>query len=75
VSEPSIIERSAEKAHYLHALRDRLHRVAEDAMLDGETDASCAVSAVAGVLRRHVSAGEIDDIRALLPEDLEPILG
>lgn len=139
MTEPSIIERSVEKAHlwindvaeqlgtedhreayrvlraYLHALRDRLpvdevaqlaaqlpelirgiyyegwdpsstpvkyqdfadflNRVAEDAVLDGETEASYAVSAVAGVLRRHVSAGEIDDIQALLPEDLEPILG
>jgi len=139
MAEPSIIERSVEKAHlwindvaeqlgtddhreayrvlraYLHALRDRLpvdeaaqlaaqlpelirgiyyegwnpsstpvkyrdfadflNRVAEDAVLDGETDASYAVSAVAGVLRRHVSAGEIDDIRAILPEELKPILG
>lgn len=52
-----------------------LDRVAVDAELDGETSASFAVGAVAGVLRRHVSAGEIDDIRALLPEDLRPILG
>ncbi len=137
--EPSIIERSVEKAHiwldevaaqlgtddhrqayralraYLHALRDRLtvdeaaqlaaqlpdlirgiyyegwdpsstpvkyrgftdflDRVAADAKLDGETAASYAVSASAGVLRRHVSAGEIEDIRAQLPEDLQPILG
>jgi len=139
MAEPSIIERSVEKAHvwldevsrqmgtedhreayralraYLHALRDRLtvdeaaqlaaqlpdlirgiyyegwnpsqtpvryrgladflDRVAADAGLDGETSASFAVGAVAEVLRRHVSAGEIDDIRAQLPEDLRPILG
>lgn len=139
MAEPSIIERSVEKAHiwldeiasqlgtedrreayrvlraYLHALRDRLtvdeaaqlaaqlpdmirgiyyegwnpsatpikyrgladflDRVAADAGLDGETAASYAVSAAAEVLRRHVSAGEIDDIRAQLPEDLRPILG
>lgn len=137
--EPSIIERSVEKAHvwldevakqlgtedhrlayrvlraYLHALRDRLtvdeaaqlaaqlpelirgvyyegwkpsatpvryrgftdflDRVAADAELAGETDASFAVSAAAEVLRRHVSAGEIEDIRAQLPEDLLPIVG
>lgn len=136
--EPSIIDRSVEKAHvwlnelseqlgtddhrrayrvlraYLHALRDRLtvdeaaqlaaqlpdlirgiyyegwnpsatpvkyrgfadflNRVAADAELDGETEASYAVSAMAGVLRRHVSAGEIDDVRAQLPDDLLPIL-
>jgi uncharacterized protein (DUF2267 family) len=139
MAEPSIIERSVEKAHiwldelagqlgtddhrqayrvlraYLHALRDRLtvdeaaqlaaqlpdlirgiyyegwnpsatpvryrsfaeflDRVAADAQLGGETAASFAVSAAAGVLRRHVSTGEIDDIRAQLPEDLRPILG
>lgn len=139
MAEPSIIERSVEKAHiwldevagqlgsddrwqayrvlraYLHAVRDRLtvdeaaqlaaqlpdlirgiyyegwkpsatpvkyrgfaeflDRVAADAGLGGETAASYAVSAAADVLRRHVSAGEIDDIRAQLPEDLHPILG
>ena len=139
MAEPSIIERSVEKAHiwldelagqlgtddhrqayrvlraYLHALRDRLtvdeaaqlaaqlpdlirgiyyegwnpsatpvryrsfaeflDRVAADAQLGGETAASFAVGAAAGVLRRHVSTGEIDDIRAQLPEDLRPILG
>jgi len=139
MSDPTIIERSVEKAHiwlndmasemgtedrgeayralraYLHALRDRLPvdeaaqlaaqlpelvrgiyyegwnpsatpvkyrgfdeflaRVAVEAGLDGETAASFASSAAASVLRRHVSAGEIDDIRAILPEDLRPILG
>jgi uncharacterized protein (DUF2267 family) len=138
MAEPSIIERSVEKAHiwldevagqlgtddhrqaykvlraYLHALRDRLtvdeaaqlaaqlpelirgiyyegwnpsstpvryrdlaeflERVAADAELDGKTAASFAVSAAAGVLRRHVSAGEVEDVRALLPEELQPIL-
>lgn len=33
-----------------------------------------AVGAAAEVLRRHVSAGEIADIRAILPEELRPIL-
>lgn len=139
MNEPTIIERSVEKAHiwlndmaaelgsgdqqeayrvlraYLHALRDRLpvdeaaqlaaqlpelirgiyyegwnpsvtpvryrtyaeflDRIAAEALLDGETAASYAVGAAASVLRRHVSAGEIDDIRAILPEDLRPILG
>jgi uncharacterized protein (DUF2267 family) len=139
MSDPSIIERSVEKAHlwlndmaaelgtedrneayralraYLHALRDRLtvdeaaqlaaqlpelirgiyyegwnpsatpvkyrgfdeflDRISGDAILDGETQASFAASAAATVLRRHVSAGEIEDIRAILPEDLLPILG
>lgn len=137
--EPSVIERSVEKAHvwldevaeqlgtedrreayrvlraYLHALRDRLtvdeaaqlsaqlpdlirgiyyegwnpsatpvryrgladflDRVSADAELDGETAASYAVSATAEVLRRHVSSGEIEDIRAQLSDELLPILG
>jgi uncharacterized protein (DUF2267 family) len=54
---------------------DFLDRVGAEAALDGETAASYAVSAAAGVLRRHVSAGEINDVRAQLPEDLLPILG
>lgn len=53
---------------------DFLDRVAAEAELDGETAASYAVSATAEVLRRHISAGEIEDIRAQLPEDLLPIL-
>ncbi len=52
-----------------------LDRIAADAELDGETSASYAVGAAATVLRRHVSAGEIDDVRAQLPEDLHPVLG
>jgi len=56
-------------------LADFLDRVAADALLDGETAASYAAGAAAEVLRRHVSAGEIADIRAVLPEDLRPILG
>jgi uncharacterized protein (DUF2267 family) len=58
-----------------HGFTDFLDRVAADAELDGETAASYAVGAAAEVLRRHVSAGELDDVRAQLPEDLLPILG
>jgi len=56
-------------------LGEFLDRIAADAELEGETAASYAVSASAAVLRRHVSPGEIDDVRAQLPEDLYPILG
>jgi uncharacterized protein (DUF2267 family) len=55
-------------------LADFLDRVAAEAVLEGETSASYAVSAASVVLRRHVSAGEIDDIRSILPEELRPIL-
>lgn len=47
----------------------------EPSIIERETSASYAVSAAAGVLRRHVSAGKIEDVRAQLPEDLLPILG
>jgi uncharacterized protein (DUF2267 family) len=58
-----------------HGFADFLARIAADASLDGETAASYAAGAAAEVLRRHVSAGEIADISAVLPEDLKPILG
>jgi uncharacterized protein (DUF2267 family) len=58
-----------------HDFSEFLGRVAGEALLDGETAASYAASAAAGVLRHHVSAGEIDDIRAVLPERLQPMLG
>lgn len=54
---------------------DFLDRVADEAQLSGDTAASYAVGAASRVLRKHVSAGEIEDIRAQLPENLQPILG
>ena len=59
--------------HY-RGLADFLDRVAADAELSGETSASFAVTVAAGALVRHVSAGEIADVRAQLPEDLRPVL-
>ena len=53
---------------------DVLSRVSSAALLGGEPEASFAVGAAATVLRRHVSAGEIEDVLAILPEDLRPIL-
>jgi uncharacterized protein (DUF2267 family) len=55
-------------------LADFLDRVAADANLDGETEASYAVSSAAKILQRHVSSGEIDDVRAILPDDLKVIV-
>ena len=51
-----------------------LARVAEEAMLPGETEASYACEAAARVLRRHVSEGEIEDVAAVFPEDLKTVL-
>lgn len=56
-------------------LADFLDRIAREANLDGETEASYAVSSAAKVLRRHASTGELDDIRAVLPDDLKVIVG
>jgi uncharacterized protein (DUF2267 family) len=132
--DPSIIERSVEKAHIwlkelaeelggkdrryayralrsvLHSLRDRLpvevaakfaaqmpvlirgiyyedwdpsrtpvtvrdveaflEGVVAEGHMAGTTEASLAVEAVTRVLRRHVSAGEIDEVLAVLPASL-----
>jgi uncharacterized protein (DUF2267 family) len=55
-------------------LADFLDRIATEASLDGETEASYAVSSAAKVLQRHVSAGELEDVRAVLPDNLKVIL-
>jgi uncharacterized protein (DUF2267 family) len=47
-----------------------LQRIADEAILAGPTEASYAVSAAAEVLRRHVSKGEIEDVLAILPQDI-----
>lgn len=51
-----------------------LDRVAHEARLAGETEASYAAQAVATVLRRHVSAGEIADVLATLPEGMRKLI-
>lgn len=52
-----------------------LDRVAAEAQLKGETQASFACAAAARVMRRHVSAGEIDDIVAVFLDEMRPVLG
>jgi uncharacterized protein (DUF2267 family) len=51
-----------------------LDRVAQEAILHGETEASYAVAAVARVLARRVSAGEIEDLVRSLPEGFRPLV-
>ena len=51
-----------------------LQRVAGEALLHGETEASFAVGAAAAVLRRHVSWGEIEDVMGLLPGSIRALL-
>jgi uncharacterized protein (DUF2267 family) len=49
-------------------------RVAHEALLHGDTEASFAVTAAARVLTRHVSEGEIEDVLRTLPADLRSLI-
>ncbi|MHB1571288.1 MAG: DUF2267 domain-containing protein [Solirubrobacteraceae bacterium] len=51
-----------------------LRRVAGEAHLSGETEASFAATAANRVLDRHVSAGEADSVLSALPERLRELL-
>ena len=50
-----------------------LVRLAEEARLAGETEASYAAAAAMTVLRRRVSSGEIEDVLANFPADLREL--
>lgn len=50
-----------------------LEHVAAEGRMAGETEASHAVAAIARVLHRHVSAGELEDVLAILPAKLRPL--
>ncbi len=52
----------------IHDVDAFLRRVAHEGRMAGETEASLAVTAVARVLRSHVSPGEIDELLAVLPD-------
>ena len=56
-----------------HDVDSMLELVASRGGMAGETEASIAVAAVVAVLARHVSAGELDDVRAGLPESVRPL--
>lgn len=51
-----------------------LRRIADEALLKGETEASYACTAASRVLRRHVSEGEMKDVLAVLPEELRTLV-
>lgn len=59
--------------HLEHDVDAFLTHVASDGRMAGETEASLAVSAIARVLHRHVSEGELDDVLAILPATLQPL--
>jgi uncharacterized protein (DUF2267 family) len=52
-----------------------LSRIASEAQLAGETEASFAATAASRVLRRHVSAGDGDSVLNALPQHLRELLG
>jgi uncharacterized protein (DUF2267 family) len=51
-----------------------LERIAKEAVLAGETEASFATAAASTVLRRHISAGEADSVLHQLPEHVRELL-
>jgi uncharacterized protein (DUF2267 family) len=56
-----------------HDVRAFLDRIADEASLAGETEASFAAAAAARVLRAHVSSGELDDVVSVLPPAVREI--
>ena len=58
----------------IHDVDAFLERIVEEGRMAGETEASLAVEAVARVLRRHVSAGEIAELLAVLPDALKGLI-
>ena len=58
----------------LHDVEAFLDHVVREGRMGGETEASLAVTAVARVLRAHVSAGEINDVLAVLPDKFRVLI-
>ena len=58
----------------IHDVGGFLTRVAEEGRMAGETEASLAVSAVVRVMHNHISEGELDEVVAVLPDDLKVLI-
>jgi uncharacterized protein (DUF2267 family) len=58
----------------IHDVEAFLDHVVKEGRMAGETEASVAVTAVARVLREHVTPGEIDDVLAVLPDKLKVLI-
>ncbi len=58
----------------IHDVEAFLDHVVKEGRMAGETEASLAVTAVARVLREHVTPGEIDDVLAVLPDKLKVLI-
>ncbi len=63
--------RTPERYGDVDTFLERLER--EAPAIRGETEASYAAAAAATVLRRHISAGEIEDVLAVLPAGVRAI--
>jgi uncharacterized protein (DUF2267 family) len=57
-----------------HTVDTFLEHVVSEGRFSGETEASVAVTAVAAVLRRRLTPGEIDPILAVMPEKLRALI-
>jgi uncharacterized protein (DUF2267 family) len=58
----------------IHDVEAFLDHVVAEGRMAGETEASLAVGAVSRVLRQHVSAGEIHDVLAVLPDNIKTLI-
>lgn len=58
----------------IHDVDSFLAHVVAEGDMGGETEASLAVTAVARVLREHVTPGEIDHVLAVLPDKLRVLI-
>ena len=58
----------------IHDVDAFLDRVAHEGRMAGETEASLAVTAVTKIMRRHLTAGEIDEVLAVLPDRLKVLV-
>lgn len=64
---------SATPASY-HGAREFLDRLAADAALSGDTEASFAAIACFEQMSAHVSSGEMEDVLAVLPAEIREML-
>jgi len=58
----------------IHDVEAFLDHVVGEGHMAGETEASVAVTAVARVLRAHVSPGEINEVLAVLPDKFRALI-
>jgi uncharacterized protein (DUF2267 family) len=58
----------------IHDVDAFLQRVAHEGRMAGETEASLAVRAVVTIMRRHLTAGEIHEMLAVLPDKLKVLI-